>query len=219
MSTLLRVDSSFRTDGSVSRALGDSATAAWQATHPDGTVVHRDLGASPLPAEAWALAVGAGFTPEDQRTPEQVEAVALSATLADEILGADTVIIGAPLYNFGVPQYLKVWIDLLINDPRLGPRVTSPLEGKAGLLFIARGGGYGEGTPRHGWDHATPYLERIFRDNFGMDLTTTAAELTLAGVNPAMADFIGIAEQSLATAHAEATAHGTRLAERLAEAA
>jgi FMN-dependent NADH-azoreductase len=68
-------------------------------------------------------------------------------------------------------------------------------------------------------NHATPYLERIFCDNFGMDLTTTAAELTLAGVNPALADFIGIAEQSLATAHAEATANGTRVAERLHAAA
>ena len=140
------------------------------------------------------------------------------AALADEILSADTVVVGAPLYNFGVPQGLKAWIDLLISDPRLGPGSTA-LTGKPMLLVIAHGGGFGEGTPRHGWDHATPYLERIFRDNFGMDVATTAAELTLAPVNPALAEFIGIAEQSLATAHAEATAHGTRLAQRLRSAA
>lgn len=218
MPTILRVDSSFRTEGSASRSLGDSAQAAWLAQHPSGKIIHRDLGTKPLPAEAWGLAVGAKFTPADARTAEQVEALALSTTVADEIIGADLVLIGAPLYNFGVPQHLKAWIDLLITDPRLGPGSTT-LAGKPVLIMIARGGGYGEGTPRHGWDHSTPYLERIFRDNFGMDLTTTAAELTLAAVNPAMADFVGIAEQSLATAHAEAAAHGTRLAERLSDAA
>ena len=202
MPTILRVDSSFRTEGSVSRALADSAQTAWMALHPDGVVIRRDLGARPLPAEAWGLAVGANFTSEADRTVEQIEALDLVATLGD----------------FGVPQFLKAWIDLLISDPRLGPGSTA-LQGKPTLLVIARGGGYAEGTPRHGWDHATPYLERIFRDNFGMDLTTTAAELTLAGVNPALVDFIGIAEQSLATAHAEATAHGTRLAERLSSVA
>ena len=218
MSTLLRVDASFRTEGSVSRALADSAVAAWLEAHPEGTVVTRDLGAAPLPSEAWGLSVGAGFTPAEHRTPEQVEAQALATTLADEVIAADTVVLGAPLYNFGVPAAVKVWIDLLISEPRLGPGSTE-LNGKSLLLLIARGGGYGEGTPRAGWDHATPYLERIFRDNFGMEVATAAAELTLAGVNPAMADFIGVAEQSLATAHAEATAHGTRLAERLRAAA
>jgi FMN-dependent NADH-azoreductase len=218
MPTILRVDSSFRTEGSVSRALADSAQTAWRAHHGDGVVTRRDLGAKPLPAEAWGLAVGANFTPEADRTVEQLEALALVRTLGDEILEADTVLVAAPLYNFGVPQFLKTWIDLLISDPRLGPG-SAALTGKPAVLLIARGGGYGEGTPRHGWDHATPYLERIFRDNFGMDLTTIAAELTLAGVNPALADFIGIAEQSLATAHVEAAAHGRRLAERLQTAA
>jgi FMN-dependent NADH-azoreductase len=216
--TILRVDSSFRTEGSVSRALADSAQTAWLARHPAGAVVRRDLGARPLPAEAWGLAVGANFTPEAARTAEQIAALDLVATLGDEILEADTVLVAAPLYNFGVPQFLKTWIDLLISDPRLGPGSTA-LKAKPVLLLIARGGGYAEGTPRHGWDHSTPYLERIFRDNFGMDLTTTAAELTLAGVNPALADFIGVAEQSLATAHAEAAAHGTRVAEQLQAAA
>lgn len=214
MSVLLRVDSSFRTEGSASRAVADTAERAWQAQHSQGTVVRRDLGANPLPAEAWGLAVGSRFTPPEARTPEQLEALALSETLADEILAADTVLVAAPLYNFGVPQFLKTWIDLLISDPRLGPGSTE-LAGKPALLVIARGGGYAEGTPRHGWDHSTPYLQRIFADNFGMEVSTTAVELTLAGVNPAMADLIGVAEQSLATAHAEAGAHGTRLAERL----
>lgn len=218
MSTLLRVDASFRTEGSTSRALADSAEKAWLAGHPQGTVVRRDLGVRPLPAEAWGLSVGARFSPEESWAPEQREAVALATTLADEILAADTLVLAAPLYNFGVPAVVKTWIDLLITDPRLGPGSTE-LAGRTALLVIARGGGYGEGTPRHGWDHSTPYLERIFADNFGMEVKTVAAELTLAAVNPAMSGLVGVAAQSLATAHEEATAQGTSLAARLSAAA
>lgn len=218
MSVLLHVDSSFRTEGSTSRALAASAEDAWLKSHPQGTVVRRDLGARPLPSEAWGLAVGANFVPEHARTDEQREAQALSVTLADEILNADTLLLAAPLYNFGVPASVKTWIDLLISDPRLGPGSTE-LAGKSALIVIARGGGYGEGTPRHGWDHATPYLERIFGDNFGMSVRVIAAELTLAAVVPAMSGLIGVAEQSLATAHAEAAEHATSLAARLSAAA
>lgn len=218
MTTLLRVDASFRTEGSTSRAVADTAQQAWLDANPGAEVVRRDLGISPLPAEAWGLAVGAGFTPEDARTPEQREALALATTLADEVLGADALILASPLYNFGVSQFTKTWIDLLISEPRLGPG-SEALKGKPALLVVAQGGGYREGTPRHGWDHGTPYLQRILADNFGMDLRTTIADLTLAAVNPAMADLVGIAEQSLATAHSEAGQHGGSLAARLHEVA
>ena len=218
MATLLRIDSSIRTEGSVTRALADTAQQAWLQGHPDGHVVRRDLGVSPLPAETWALAVGSRYVPEDARTPEQLAAIALVGVLADEIIGADTVLLAAPLYNFGVPASVKGWIDLLIADPRLGPGTTA-LAGKSALVVIARGGGYGEGTPRHGWDHSTAYLQRILVDNFGMTASVAAAELTLAGVVPEMSGLIGIAEQSLASAHAEARAHGGDLAARLAAAA
>ncbi len=218
MTTLLRVDASFRTEGSTSRAVADTAQDGWQKANPDGLVVNRDLGASPLPAEAWALATGANFTPEDQHTPEQREATALAATLASEVIEADALILASPLYNFGVAQYTKVWIDMLIADPRLGPG-SEALKGKPALLVVAQGGGYGAGTPREGWDHATAYLQRILGDNFGMDVRTVIADLTLAAVTPAMADLVGVAEQSLATAHQEATQHGADLRARLHDAA
>jgi FMN-dependent NADH-azoreductase len=218
MATLLRVDASFRTEGSTSRAVADSAERAWRREHLQGVVVRRDLGASPLPAEAWGLAVGGAYTPEEHRTPEQRDALALVATLGEELVSADALVLASPLYNFGVSQHTKTWIDLLIADPRLGPG-SEVLHGKPALLVVAQGGGYGPGTPREGWDHATPYLQRILADNWGMDVSTVVADLTLAASTPAMAGLVGVAEQSLATAHREADEHASALAARLRAAA
>lgn len=210
MANLLRVDASIRTEGSVSRAVADSAVAAWSTEHPGGTVCRRDLTGSPLPADAWARAVTARGVAEPARTAEQRDALALVAVLADEIIAADALVLASPLYNFGVSQHTKTWIDLLIADPRLGPG-TTVLEGKPALLVVAQGGGYREGTPRHGWDHSTAYLERILGDNFAMDLRSVVADLTLAAVNPAMAHLTTDAEHALAAAHEEAARHGKSL--------
>src|SRR6185312_4370828 len=91
--TLLRVDASIRTDGSVSREVADSLEAGWRAARPDTAVVRRDLGRDPLPAPAWAAAVSAGGTPDDERTPQQRAAVAYATALADELLAADSVVV------------------------------------------------------------------------------------------------------------------------------
>lgn len=219
MPTLFRVDSSIRIEGSVSRAVADTAEAAWQTAHPDGSVVRRDLAIAPLPAEAWPIAAGAGYVPADQRTPEQVETVALVEALADQLLDADSYLITSPLYNFGISQYLKTWIDLLITDARFGPTGGRPLAGRPAVLVVARGGGYGPGTPRAGWDHATGWVRRILSDVWGLRVETVEAELTLAAVNPAMADLVGLAEESLAAAHRAASLHGRTLADRLQDAA
>ncbi|WP_156753631.1 FMN-dependent NADH-azoreductase [Actinokineospora pegani] len=212
--SLFRVDSSIRTEGSVSRAVADSIEAGWRQTHPGGAVERRDLAADPIPATAWTTAIGAGQTPADQRTPEQAEALALVAAAADELAAADAVVIGAPLYNFGVPQFLKAWIDLLILDERFAPG-AAPLAGKQVALVVARGGGYAEGTPRHGWDHATGWLRRILGDVWGGDVTVVEAELTMAAANPSMADLIPLAEQSKTAAHELAATTGRTFAERV----
>jgi FMN-dependent NADH-azoreductase len=219
MSTLFRLDSSIRTEGSVSRAVADTFQDAWLAEHAEGTVTHRDLSLAPLPSEAWAIAAGAGYVPADQRTAEQNEAAALATTLGDELLGADALIVTSPLYNFGINQHLKAWVDLLITEPRFAPGGAPALAGKPAVLVVVRGGGYGEGTPRAGWDHGTPWIQRILRDVWGAELETIEAELTLAAVNPAMADLVGLADQSLASAKAAAAQHGKTLAERLRQAA
>ncbi len=218
MTTLFRLDSSIRQEGSVSREVADTLQAAWSEKHPGGAVVRRDLTADPLPSDAWIGAALGGFAPEEARTPEQQQARALAATLADELISADAAVIATPLYNFGISQHLKTWIDLLITDPRFGPG-SSPLAGRPLTLVIARGGGYGAGTPREGWDHATPYLLRIFADVFGADVTLVEAELTLADVNPAMADLRDLAKANLEKAHEHAAATGRAHAALVAAAA
>ncbi|MFC5139572.1 FMN-dependent NADH-azoreductase [Actinomycetospora rhizophila] len=209
--TLFRLDSSIRTEGSVSREVADTLERAYLDQHPDGTVVRRDLRAAPVPADAWPTAALAGFTPEDQRSDEQRAAVDLAARLADEVEEADALVVATPLYNFGVSQQLKMWIDLLITDPRFAPG-TSPLAGKPVTLVIARGGGYGEGTPREGWDHATAWIVRILADVWGGDVTLVEAELTLADVVPAMAELRPLADQVRARAHELAGDAGRHMA-------
>ena len=154
---------------------------------PGTSFVQRHLGAEPLPAHAWAAAIAGGFTPEDGRTPEQRDALALASTLADELRLADGAILALPLYNWGVSQHVKTWIDLAVAGGGSGERL---LDGKPTVVVTTRGGGYGPGTPREGWDHNTAYLRRIVADVWGAELTLVERELTLAGVNPAMDPFI-----------------------------
>ncbi|APU15574.1 FMN-dependent NADH-azoreductase [Actinoalloteichus fjordicus] len=185
--TLLRVDTSIRRQGSLSRELADIMAEAW----PADQVVRRDLTACPDLHATWREAVAAGFLSEGHRTPAMREATAFAVDLADEALAATEIAVSAPLYNFGAPATLKSWIDLLITDPRFDPRHTPAGQALAGVpltLLIARGGGYGPGTPREGWDHATPYLRRIFGDLFGAEVTVIAVELTAVEFDPAMAD-------------------------------
>jgi FMN-dependent NADH-azoreductase len=217
MSTLLRVDASIRLDGSVSRALADSAEAAWKAEHPDGVVVRRDLGQHPLPATVWptlaAAQVGQEPVADADRMPLS-EAQAIAAEVAAEVKNADAVLLAVPLYNYGIAQHVKVWIDLLLMDKDLS-RGPSPVAGRPAIFALARGGGYGPGTPKHGWDHATPYLERVFADIFGMNIRAAVAELTLAPVTPGMEELIDASKVSESEAHVDAEKHGTVVAREL----
>lgn len=144
---------------------------------------------------------------------------ALAADFADEVLAATEIVVGAPLYNFGTPASVKSWVDLLITDPRFDPRHTLPGRALAGVpltLVIARGGSYAPGAPREGWDHATPYLRRIFGDLFGAEVTVIAAELTAAEIDPALAELRPQADLSRAEARALAERTAAHLAERRA---
>jgi FMN-dependent NADH-azoreductase len=192
--TLYRLDASIRVDGSTSSELADIVEQEWLAAHPGDTVVRRHLGTNPIPADAFALAVGAGQTPEADRTPEQRRAVALAATLVDELLAADAIVLAVPLYNFGVSQHIKAWIDLIVTDPRGGAAAERPLlAGKPVVLATVRGGAYGPGTPREGWDHSTGYLTHYLATVWGADLTVVEREFTLVGVNPALDEFAELA--------------------------
>ncbi|MCW2837673.1 MAG: hypothetical protein JWQ15_1787, partial [Marmoricola sp.] len=130
-----------------------------------------------------------------------------------EMLDASAELVAVPRYNFGVSQLVKTWIDLVITDPRGQERPL--LEGKPTVLATVRGGAYGAGTPRAGWDHSTGYLRRILQDAWGADLTVVEREFTLVGVNPALDEFAELAGQL----HAESLAAAAEAGRILAKAA
>lgn len=209
--SLFRLDASIRVEGSVSRQIADVVEAAWRSGHPDAEVVARHIGADPVPATYWAAAVSAAMSPADSLTSEQQAAVALAAAFTDELIAADALLFAIPLYNFGVPQHFKSYVDLVITDPRMGPGATPPLAGKPAELVIVRGGSYAAGTPREGWDHSTGWVRRILEDVWQLDLKVVETEFTLAAVNPALAEFREIGEQMRAAAEKLAHEHGTSL--------
>ena len=209
---VLRVDSSIQGTRSSSSALADLVMEAAEARLPELPVVRRHLGRQPLPADAWPTAVGAAFVAEDQRMPEQREASSLAQSIAAELRDAEAAVLALPLYNWGVSQHVKTWIDLAILGGGPGARL---LEDKPVVLLVTRGGGYGPGTPKEGWDHATPYLRRILADVWGADLTVVERELTLVGVNPAMDGLKDLAARAKTIAEDEARAAGRALAARL----
>ncbi|SDD38903.1 FMN-dependent NADH-azoreductase [Glycomyces harbinensis] len=206
---LFRLDASILPGTSTSAEIADLAEAEWSATHAGGTVTRRHLGTDPLPSEAWVHATVGGFTPEDQRDESHRRALELAAELAEEIQAADAAILAVPLYNYGVSQHFKTWADLVIS----GAGATTPvLKGTPTVLVTSIGGGYGPGTPRHGWDHSTPYLERVIGDLWGADLTVVKRELTLAGTNPAMESLRGLAAEQHQQALAAAKEAGRAIA-------
>ena len=217
MTTILRIDASIRPEGSVTRAVASSLEASLVAGHPAATIVRRELGLHPLPSTAWPAAASAGFTPDEQRSPEQREAVALATTLADELADADAFLFAVPLYNWGVSEHIKAWVDLILTEPRFGPGAEKLIAGRPAYLVTARGGFYAPGSPREGWDHSTPWLRRVFADVWGLDLNVVETEMTLADVNPAMAGLRDLAAQNLEASHDAATAHGRGLADRMTE--
>ncbi|MFP3384527.1 FMN-dependent NADH-azoreductase [Tritonibacter sp. SIMBA_163] len=136
--TVLHIDSSARLSGSVSRDLTAQVVERLGAKE----VIRRDL-ATPLPLldEAW---IGANFTPADQRSDDQKATLALSDALVAELERVDTLVIGAPVYNFTVPTTLKAWIDLVARVGKTfqyteaGPEGL--LKGKRAIVVIASGG-------------------------------------------------------------------------------
>lgn len=166
MKTLLLIRSSLLLGNSQSNRLADRYVAAWQAVHPEGRVVVRDLAQNPVPHLDLAR-VGAFSTPAEQRTPEQQALVAESDALIDELQSADVVALGLPLYNFGIPSTLKAYFDhiaragVTFRYTASGPEGL--VKGKQVVVFAARGGLY-QGQPH---DTQTPYV-RNFLGFLGM---------------------------------------------------
>jgi FMN-dependent NADH-azoreductase len=162
MSTLLKIDVSPRGDYSVSRKLSAEYATQWQAAHPDGTVVVRDLVKTDLPFVDLPWIAGAYSTP-DQHTPEQAAAIKVSNDLVAELLAADHIVLATPMYNFSIPAILKAYIDHIV---RLGLTFSASYEGLAKgkklTLIIASGSDYGPGSHMESYDAETGYLKQVF---------------------------------------------------------
>ena len=200
MAHLLHIDSSVRTNESVSRALTARAARVWRAAHPGATVTYRDLGAEPIPHLDTEGGL-ARLIPPEQHTPAQAASWKLTQELVAEIKRADTILLGLPLYNFGAPSSVKAWVDHIVaNGLSVDEETQEGLLGGRDLVVIAaRGGGYAPGTPRDGWDHAELWLPHGLALT-GLEPRFITAELTLAEVNPAMSALIPLARESRANA-------------------
>ena len=207
--TLFRLDASIRTAGSVSREVADTVVAAWAETHPDATVVTPRHRHQPAALDRLAERRHRRLGRPGRAHPAAARRGRARHAIVDDLIAADAYVIATPLYNYGIQQNLKAWIDLVITDPRMATGGDQPLAGRPLVLVVARGGGYAPGTPKEGWDHATPYLQRIFGEVFGMDVHLVEAELTLAHVVPAMEALRDLADESQRNAHVTAGEHGT----------
>ena len=162
---LLHIDSSILGDNSVSRKVSAAAVAAVVAATPDAKVIYRDLDAQPAPHQSSALMAARGLNPA-ARTLKQARDVADADALLEDFLAADVVVIGAPMYNFGIPSTLKSWIDhLTIAGKTFSYSETGAkglASGKRVILASSRGGFYGPDTPAAFLQHQESYLRGLF---------------------------------------------------------
>ncbi len=194
MKTLLQIKSSIFSDGGQSSRLTERFIAAWRESNPHGRVIVRDLALEPVP-HLDAARFGAFLAKPDERSAAQQAVIEHSDALIDELRRADVIVLGLPMYNFGLPSTLKAYFD---HVARAGATFRYTEKGAVGLLtgkkvyvFTARGGLYA-GTPR---DTQTPYV-RDFLAFLGMD-----------DIEFIYAEGLAISEaskqQSIARAHAE----------------
>jgi FMN-dependent NADH-azoreductase len=162
---LLHIDSSILGDHSVSRKVSAAAVAALVAANPGATVTYRDLDAEPAPHQSGALMAARGLDPA-ARDAGQTRDVAHADAILDEFLAADTVVIGAPMYNFGIPSTLKSWIDHLAVAGKTFSYSEAGVKGLAGgkriILASSRGGFYGPDSPVASLQHQESYLRGFF---------------------------------------------------------
>ncbi|MFI5337807.1 MAG: FMN-dependent NADH-azoreductase [Opitutales bacterium] len=162
--TLLHIDASPRGSRSRSRSLGRDFLAEWQKAHPEGRIVHQDLGHEPPPfvTESW---VEGAFTPADQQSPGARAAIAVSDGYVNNLLAADLLVITTPIYNLSVPAALKAWIDQIVRIGRtvaLGAAGFQGLvHGKKVVILVASGGDFRLSSPSGTYNFVEPYLRAV----------------------------------------------------------
>ncbi len=167
--TLLHIDASVGGESSLSRRLSRDFVEAWVGQAPDTRVLRRDLAAVPPPYvdQTWIAAVS---TAADARTPEMNDVLAASDELIGELEAADVIVLGTPMYNWGMPARLKAWVDQIVRIGRTFSfdlaRGDFPLEpllsGKALVLLTSAGEfGFEPGGVREGMNHLAPHVATL----------------------------------------------------------
>jgi len=194
---LLQIDSSILGANSVSRILSSEIVAAERRRHPGLEVTYRDLGSDPVDHLTGAhLAAAQGASPESLALQRDL---ASGQAALEEFLAADIVVVGAPMYNFGISSQLKAWIDRVAIAGKTFRYTANGPEGLAGgktvIIASSRGGFYGPGAPAELMDHQETYLRGVF-GFFGItDVTFIRAEGIALGPDQR--------EQAIAAARAE----------------
>ena len=166
MTTILRIDVSARTERSLTRGLSQRFIDEWLKQRPSDKIVQRDIGLNPPPAvsEDW---IAAAFTSAKERTKDQQATLQLSDTLIDEVERADIILLGVPMYNYGMPSALKAWFDQVIRVNKTFTfdlaRGDEPLEttlsGKHLVILSSRGEfGFEPGGVREHRNHLDPHI-------------------------------------------------------------
>jgi FMN-dependent NADH-azoreductase len=169
MKTLLVLNASGRVTHSITRRLTSRFIESWRIGNPQGTVVQRDVGHNPPPPvnECW---IAAAFTAPEQRSAEMNEVLQTSETLIEEVEVADTVLLGTPIYNFGMPAQLKAWFDQIIRVGRtfeMVPGAADPyrplLSSKPVIVVVSAGdGAMHPGGALFHLNHLEPHLQTLF---------------------------------------------------------
>lgn len=183
MTTLLRIDSSSRSNGSHSRDLGNTLESEWTARHPHGAVVRRDLAASPV-RHITDLTIAGFYTPVEQHSPEIRRDIALSDALIAELTAASALLITVPMYNFSIPSALKAWIDHIVRIDRTfsydGKTFTGLVTGKPVYIACAYGADGYNGGPLAAYDLMRSYLNLLFGFLGFTDIHFVSVEATTA---------------------------------------
>jgi FMN-dependent NADH-azoreductase len=175
---------------SISRQLTDEFVEKWKLLHPDGKIISRDLTQTQL-APVDAQWIAASYTPEESRSPEQNQLLALSDTLIAELREADEYVIGVPMHNFSIPSTAKLWIDLIARRGKTfsyadgGPKGL--LQGKKATFLVASGGKYDAGTALASFNFIEPYLRAVFAF-LGVTQTTFISAGGTAALNSGKTD-------------------------------
>lgn len=156
----------------------------------------RDLAEDSIP-HLDGETINAGYTPEADRSLSMQAKHAFRTTLVEEVNNAKHILISTPMWNFAVPSVLKAWIDQIMMPG------TTKVTGKV-TVIVSQGGSYAEGAPRAGWDWQTGYLKQVFTSIGATDVEIILSEFGLAGVVPAMANFVEEKNASIAAAKSAA---------------